>query len=75
MGQYIRYIPNDDLENIRLIYNFIFVLFSYGRMTFVVSSPVRRFECEKKGNEFQQEKHCIPVYNYFKFKYKMYFIS
>jgi len=58
-----------------LSYNCIFVLLSYGRMTFVVSSPVRRFECEKKRYEFHQEKHRIPVYNYFKLKYRMDFIS
>jgi hypothetical protein len=49
MGQYIRYIPSDDLENIRLSYSCTFLLSSYGRITFVVSSPARRFECEKEG--------------------------
>jgi hypothetical protein len=56
MGQYIRYVPNDVLENIRLSYNCTFVLSSYGRMTFVVSCPMSRTECDKKRNEFQQEK-------------------
>jgi hypothetical protein len=41
--------PNGDLENIRLSYNCIFVLSSNGRMTLLVSCPVRRFEYEKKG--------------------------
>jgi hypothetical protein len=76
MGQYIRYIPNDDSENIRLSYSCTFVLSSYGRITFMVSSPARRFECEKKRKEFQQGKrNYIPVYNYLKFKYIMDFIS
>jgi hypothetical protein len=48
MGEYIRYIPNDDLEN-RLSYKCTFVLSSNGRITFVVGSPVRRFKCEKEG--------------------------
>jgi hypothetical protein len=59
MGQYIGYIPNDDLEYIQLSYNYTVYLPSYGRIMFVVCSPVRRLEYEKKRKEFQQEINTV----------------